>query len=75
MASDKTEGPPSERLYILATSLAKVRLAHTAAATALAFVPEAKIACLALGKAAARLEAEWESAAAAIDAAADPGDS
>lgn len=61
------DGPPSERLYILATSLARVRAAFDIAGSALPFAPEARDACLALEKAADRIEAEWEAAAAAID--------
>jgi len=47
----------AEKLYILATSLAKVR---AAAASAMPFVPEAKQAAALLFGAADRLHAEWE---------------
>ena len=49
-----------EKLYILATSLAKVRAAYDIAASAATFVPEAREACRVLGDAADRLHAEWE---------------
>lgn len=50
----------AENLYILATSLVKVRAAADIAASAMPFVPEAREAAAILGKAADRLHAEWE---------------
>lgn len=50
----------AEKLYILATSLAKVRAAADIAASAMPFVPEARKAAALLEKAADRLHAEWE---------------
>lgn len=50
----------AEKLYILATSLARVRAVADIAASAMPFVPEAREAAAILGKAADRLHAEWE---------------
>lgn len=50
----------AEKLYILTTSLAKVRAAADIAASAMPFVPEARQAAALLFGAADRLHAEWE---------------